>query len=105
MKYLEVYIEESFLNNQTLTYSDNGFDVSPGVRVMVRVRNRLMVAFVHSVKEPYETTYTVAPIDSVLDEVPILNQELDDLALWMSYEYMTPMIRCLQTILPNKAKT
>ncbi|MDE8043316.1 primosomal protein N' [Erysipelothrix rhusiopathiae] len=104
LKYLEVYIEESFLNNQTLTYSDNGFDVSPGVRVMVRVRNRLMVAFVHSVKEPYETTYTVAPIDSVLDEVPILNQELDDLALWMSYEYMSPMIRCLQTILPNKLK-
>lgn len=63
---------------------------------MVRVRNRLMVAFVHSVKDPYETSYNVAPIDSVLDEVPILNQELDDLALWMSYAYMTPMIRCLR---------
>ncbi|WP_342621357.1 MULTISPECIES: replication restart helicase PriA [unclassified Erysipelothrix] len=104
LKYLEVYIEESFLNNQTLTYSNNGFNVSPGVRVMVRVRNRLMVAFVHSVKEPYETSYRVAPIDSVLDDVPILSEELYDLASWMSYEYMTPMIRCLQTILPNKLK-
>lgn len=104
LKYLEVFIEESFLNNQTLTYSNNGFDVTPGVRVLVRVRNRLMVAFVDSIHEPYETDFKVAPIDSVLDEVPILNRELKDLAAWMSYYYMTPMIRCLQTILPNKLK-
>lgn len=102
--YCDVYIEEGFLNNQTLTYACGDFDVSFGKRVLVNVRNRKMTAFVSKVYPAKELDFKVDSILGLIDQEAILNSELFSLAQWMSYRTLSPLIRCLQTILPNKLK-
>lgn len=104
MLYCDVYIEQGFLNNQTLTYSCGDFDVSFGMRVWVNVRNRKMIAFVAKVYPAQEMGFKVSSLVGVVDTSPILDAELFELASWMSYQTVSPLIRCLQTILPNKLK-
>lgn len=104
MMYCDVYIEQGFLNNQTLTYSCGDFVVSFGMRVVVNVRGRRMIAFVSKVYPAVELEFKVQAIVDVVDEEAVLNTELFELATWMSYRTVSPIIRCLQTILPNKLK-
>lgn len=104
MKYLDVYIEESFLNNQTLTYSSGSFHVEVGMRVNIMLRNRSMVGFVANVYDPIDMDFKVSEITGVIDDSPLLNSELFEIASWMKDNTLSPMIRCLQTILPNKLK-
>ena len=102
MLFLEIYIEEKFLGNQTLTYHDNGFVVQKGMRVSVRVQGRPLTGFVKRVYEPVSLAFEVMGIEGVIDTVPVINEELEALAQWISYQTITPIIRCYQTILPNK---
>ncbi len=102
MKYCDVLIEESFLNNQALTYATFDDAISFGKRVKVKVRGRDMIGFVTKVYEPIEMKFKVAMIESIIDEEAVINSELYDIAKWMSMNTFTPLIRCLQTILPNK---
>ncbi|QIK70231.1 primosomal protein N' [Erysipelothrix sp. HDW6C] len=102
--YLDVYIEDSFLGNQALTYDAHDFFVQPGTRVRITIRNRDIIGFVHRVYPREDKGFKVLPIQGVIDEAPILNEELFALAEWMRYRTVSPIIRCLQTILPNKLK-
>ncbi len=106
MQYCDVLIEESFLHNQKLTYSCQGFEVSLGTRIWVNVRNRRMVGFVVAVYEadPMDFDFDIKPVQAVIDAAPILNDELFQLAEKMSYQTVSPLIRCLQAILPNKLR-
>lgn len=106
MEYCKVLIEEGFLFNEPLTYACAGYDVQFGVRVWVNVRNRRMMGFVVDVftAEPDTFSYAVKPIDGVIDQSPIINHELFQLAEKMSVKTVSPLIRCLQTILPNKLR-
>ncbi|WP_240920446.1 primosomal protein N' [Erysipelothrix sp. HDW6A] len=102
--YCEVYIENSFLGNKTLTYDVGGFSVARGMRVSVSLRNREIIGFVASVHNNKPEDFEAMPILSVLDDTPILNEELWLCADWLAYRTVSPIIRCLQTILPNKLK-
>ena len=102
MKYCDVLIEESFLNNQALTYATYDDAISFGKRVRVKVRGRDMIGFVTKVYNPIEMEFKVAMIESIIDEEAVINSELYEIAKWMSKNTFTPLIRCLQTILPNK---
>ena len=106
MRFCDVLIEESFLNNQTLTYSCQDFDVVVGSRVWVKVRNRDMMAFVDAVYEANlsDFKFDINPIESTVDDAPIINQELYALSKYMSKMTVTPLVRCLQTVLPNKLR-
>lgn len=106
MRVCDVYIEESFLNNQTLTYLCQDFNVSFGTRVWLNVRGRRMMAFVKSVYDSNRESFDfkLQPILSVVDDSPIINDELYEMAKFMSYQTVTPLIRCLQTVLPNKLR-
>jgi len=106
MRVCDVYIEETFLQNQTLTYLCQDFDVAFGNRVWVNVRGRRMMAFVKSVYEASLDAFEfeLQPILSVVDDTAIINQELFEIAEFMSYQTVTPLIRCLQTVLPNKLR-
>lgn len=106
MKYCEIYIEERFLYNQTLTYSCENESVFFGSRVWVKVRSRRMIGFVARVYEadPMSFDYKILPIEAVVDEKPVINEEMYRLAQHMSYTTVSPMIACLQAILPNKLR-
>lgn len=96
---VEVYTENPIHYNQRLTYQSS-FYIEPGCRVIVPLRNQKVFAFVDQCYEG-EVNFETKPVIEVIDEKPILNQELLDLAQWLSYMTIAPLIRCLQAILPN----
>ena len=67
MRVCDVYIEEHFLYNKTLTYTCEGFNLSKGIRVIVHVKNRKMVGFVDRVYEAHldEYEFELKPILSI----------------------------------------
>lgn len=96
---VDCYTQNPIAYNQTLTYYTDVY-IPTGCRVLIELRNRQIVGFVHRCYEG-EVDFEVKKVIEVIDEKPILNQELLDLAQWLSYQTLSPIIRCLQAILPN----
>lgn len=96
---VEVYTQNPIAHNQTLTYESEKM-IPTGCRVLIELRNRQIVGFVVNCYEG-KVDFETKKILEVIDEQPIINQELFDLATWLSYQTLSPMIRCLQAILPN----
>lgn len=96
---VDVYTQNPIQHNQRLTYQSD-FLIRQGCRVLVPLRNSQVVGFVD---RSYEGTseFDVKKIIEVIDEEPILNEELLALAQWLSFMTLSPLIRCLQAILPN----
>lgn len=110
MKLAHLWIQHRTLHlNSTFTYQCDGFSVCPGLRVEVMFNHRKIVGFVARVeetnldKETWEKAagYSLASVLSVLDETPVLNEELFDLGLWLSRMTISPVIACFQTMLPR----
>lgn len=99
---VEVYTQNPIGYNKKLTYQSPTW-IEKGCRVEIELVNKIIVGFVDSCYEG-EVDYEVKPIVSIIDELPILNKELLELAEVMSYQSIAPMIRCLQAILPNPLK-
>ena len=104
MNFCEVYIEHAFLNNETLTYATGGLPVVFGMRVLVEIKGREVIGFVVEVHDRQPLKFDALPIKGLLDQESIINNELYELAQWMSYNTVSPMIQCLQTILPNQLR-
>ncbi len=51
-----------------------------------------------------EYGFFLREVKEVLDKESLLSQELQDLAVYMSKEYVCPLIGCLQTMLPKSLK-
>lgn len=114
MKILKVLIEHrvSSLNTPFTYVCDDNVNIVVGCRVYVPFGYQNIVGYVidieHSnlsleqlnAKDNIEYKY----IYSVLDEKPILTEELFSLAKHMAKEYVCPLISCLQTILPPSYK-
>ena len=99
--YVDVLIEHAFLGNQTLTYSIN-HTISPGVRVSIPLNGKEIVGFVMNVHDKKPEGFDVKEVIEVIDHQSVINEELHQLAPWMAWNTVSPLIRCLQTILPNK---
>ncbi|AMC93440.1 primosomal protein N' [Erysipelothrix larvae] len=106
MKVCDVFIEQTFLNNETLTYALNSMSACEGGRVFVKLQGRRLVGMVHKIYELDPTTvrYKIQPIEAVIDDKPLLTPELLACAKWMSYQTISPYISCIQTMLPNALK-
>ena len=114
MKILSVLIEYrvSSLNTPFTYVCDDDTKVEKGCRVYVPFGYQNIVGYVIDVKQSalslqqlnQKDNVTYKYIHSVLDETPILDDELFDLATHMSKEYVCPLISCLQTILPPSYK-
>ena len=101
--YLDVLIEHAFLGNQTLTYHSS-VPVEQGVRVVVPLLERRVYGFVVNCHQHAPQDFEIKDILEVVDKIPIINDELTLLASVMAATTVSPLIRCLQTILPNKLK-
>lgn len=110
MKIAYVYIEHSILDlDRTFTYRCDGFTVQRGVRVRVPFARQTLLGFVDHVEEVdanfiLQQTYEIKDILEVIDEEPLINEELFQLAKWMSKTYIAPTISCFQVMLPAKLK-
>lgn len=83
-----------------------------GTRVLVLFHGRRQIGFVESSAYLEETLtaykqkhgFQLQQIQEVLDQEPLLNDELHALALWMRQETLSPAISCFRTMLPEKIK-
>ncbi len=83
-----------------------------GIRVSIPFNHRQIIGYVESIEE---TTFTKEELEekagfkyqfiqSVIDEEPLLNEELQELAISLSKMTLSPRISCLQAMLPTQLK-
>lgn len=110
MKIAQVFVEHPIMHlDHTFTYACDGFSVQRGVRVQVPFGKTSIIGFVMQVETITEQQaagygFTIRPIDKVIDEEPLLNEELFALGEWMAKTCIVPMISCFQCMLPAKLK-
>lgn len=110
MRIVEILIEyASHTLDRPFSYLyDGNKKIGPGFRVLVNFNRRPLVGYVLSIKETTLTQdeleeqsgYRLEDIEDVIDEAPLLNQDLFDLAKRVSQYYLAPFISVLQAMLP-----
>lgn len=114
MRLLDVLIERKAQSlNRPFSYVYKGDKpVDVGYRVLVPFANQRLVGYVTKCEEinksikslEQEYGFTINEISDVIDEKPLLNKELIELANDVADYYMSPLISVLQTMLPTSLK-
>ncbi len=95
-------------NNQLFSYivpDDLNNKIEVGIRVLVPFGNRKVEGFVMEKLKPDEVELEgLKEIIEIIDEKPVLNQEMIKLGKYMSDIYLAPLISCYQTMLPVALK-
>ena len=114
MKILSVLIEyRVFSLNTPFSYvCDDNVNVNVGCRVYVPFGHQNIVGYIIKIEHTNLSIEELSKKDGVsykyiykvLDEKPILDDNLYKLAKYMENEYVSPLISCLQTILPPSLK-
>lgn len=114
MRLLEVLIERKTQSlNRPFSYVYNGDkNVDVGYRVLVTFANQKIVGYVIKCEETTKTkeqleqelNFSINEIIDVIDEKPLLNKELMQLADEISDHYIAPLISVLQAMLPTSLK-
>jgi len=98
--------------DKTFDYLYEGSEDIIGKRVSVVFNHREVVGYVldtsfsGETKEELEKEYgfKLSYIKNVIDKETLINEELLDIASYMSYKYVSPLISCLQVMLPKTLK-
>lgn len=110
MRLAHVFVEHPIMHlDHTFTYRCDGFDVQRGERVMVPFGSTQIMGFVSEVVEATQDVvdaygYEMKDILEVVDEQPLINEELFALADWMALHCVAPRISCFGCMLPAKLK-
>lgn len=108
-KFVQIYIEHKQLKlNQSYTYLAP-ITCEVGMRVEVNFRNQVCIGFVVNTEEYteeknrffIENNIEIKEVIRVVDQEPVLNQELIELGFWMADETLSPVISCFQVMLPK----
>lgn len=102
MVLIEVLIELNALD-QTFTYSHE-CELELYTRVKVEFNHRECIGFVIGIKPYEEVEFKINPILEVMDEKSLLDNEMIQLAKWMTSFYCIPQISAYHQILPKKLK-
>ena len=94
---INVYVEYNRLRN-TFTYSCDQ-DVEVGCRVRVEFNYRTLVGFVEEIDVESDFK-NIKPVIEVIDDKPLLNNELKLLANYMADFYASSKVTCYKTMLP-----
>ena len=106
-QYVSVLIEHTTLKlNQPFTYAYDGTIVlQSGCRVWIDFNQQKLVGFVVKVfQDKPITAYPLLPIISVIDEKPLLTEELMALAALYSHQQYLSHVALLQSMLPPSLK-
>lgn len=99
MPLYNVWIEHAVLDlNQTFTYRSQ-YTLQRGMRVTVPFNNKELVAIV-SEKADVPDNEKIKDVIGIIDETPLLNEELFELAVHLSDTYVSSMVSCFKTMLP-----
>ena len=91
--------------DQTFTYAVNGVVPTVGARVLVPFSGqKLMGVVVRLHDDPPAEGIEVKPVQQVLDEAPLLPEELMQLAQWIAQYYVAPLGEVLRGMLPLAAE-
>jgi len=114
MQILKVLIEYSAESiDRTFDYLLDSDVNAKGCRVAIDFGNKKNIIgyvldseFTDKNKEELEEEYgfSLKEVKEVIDSESLLSDELQDLAMFMSKEYVCPLISCLQTMLPKSLK-
>ena len=112
MYILKVLIEHPVHSlDTTFDYLSNQY-VPIGVRVMIPFAHQKIIGYVEDIQETelskqeleQQAGFTYHDILSIIDEEPLLNEELHRLAMTLSKMTLSPRISCLQAMLPTQLK-
>ncbi len=110
MRIAHIYIEHPVMElDRTFTYRCHDTNVQRGVRVQVPFGTQMLTGFVDHIEEVDDTyqnslEYDIKDIHEIIDEEPLINEELFALGHWMSKTCIAPAISCFQVMLPAKLK-
>ncbi|MGN1343179.1 MAG: primosomal protein N' [Traorella sp.] len=107
MNLVYCYIEfDSSTLDQTYTYCFKNEDIKPGKRVLVDFNGYTRVGFVDHVEldSTKSFPYEIKPILEVIDEQPILNEEMLELGKWLSKTTISTVISAYQAMVPSQLK-
>lgn len=112
MKLVEVLIEYPNMSlDRPFSYACDDDSIKVGVRVVVSFKNKDIVGYVYDVKDlnslceyEKEKNIELKYIKKILDDKPILNEELRAIALEMKDYYFSTLISCYQVMLPPSLK-
>jgi len=91
--------------DRTFTYAVGlGVELQRGARVIVPFRNEKLVGVVMELHRNAPTEFEAKPIETVLDEEPLLSDHLLELAAWMAQYYLAPVGEVLRGMLPLTAE-
>lgn len=109
----EVYVTNASLNvNKTFTYFSD-IKIEKYCRVKLKFHKAINNAIVinceyvdKTIEEINEELgYKLLPIEDVIDETPILSDELYELALWLAKTTISPVVSCINVLLPKILRT
>lgn len=104
--YAEVLVEiKAKAVDKTFTYKiPDGINLEVGVRVLVPFGKRRLEGFVLTVINEGNFDYEIKEIISVIDEKPVINEEMIRLGRYISKKTLSPLITAYQTMLPRALK-
>lgn len=106
-----VWIEHPYFKiDRPYSYLADGFTLKQGMRVVVDFNNQRLIGFVDTVfstdldQQSYfkQHGFELKMILAVIDEKPLINDELFELGKWLAEQTVSPRIACYQTMLPPK---
>ena len=90
--------------DKTFTYSiPKGMNALEGMRVLVPFGQRKLEGFIVRIHDE-KPEYVVKEIYELVDDRPVLNEEMLELGKYMSKKTLAPLTLCYQTMLPRALK-
>ncbi|HEY4381890.1 MAG TPA: DEAD/DEAH box helicase family protein, partial [Acidobacteriaceae bacterium] len=91
--------------DRTFTYAVNGTVPVVGARVLVPFSGQRLMGVVTRVHDDAPTDgIEIKPVQQVLDDAPLLSEELMRLAAWIAQYYVAPLGEVLRTMMPLSAE-
>ena len=78
--------------------------VKIGIRVLVPFGKQKLEGFVLNIVDKINSEYNLKEIIEIIDDQPILNQEMLELGKYLSQKTLSSLISCYQTMLPSALK-
>jgi len=91
--------------DRTFTYTVSlGAELQRGARVIVPFRNEKLIGVVTELHGRAPADFDAKPVETILDEEPLLSDHLLELAAWMAQYYLAPLGEVLRGMLPLTAE-
>jgi primosomal protein N' (replication factor Y) (superfamily II helicase) len=91
--------------DRTFTYAvRDGQAPRRGARVIAPFRNEKLIGVVTAVTEQASADFEVRSLETVLDQEPLLSEQLLELAEWIAHYYLAPLGEVLRAMLPLMAE-